>query len=413
MKYLLPLLMIAALTAAPVWTAEKPASLKPVDKAPPNQLKKEAVPGKLVLEGTWDVQLTEEQIKTRDAHTSGLFGAKQFVFSGKALTVSQRQFSLPWGFALDTTAKPARLKLWTAVGPLRLGLHMKYHVRLLPCLVERVNGETIRIAFKRSAVVVKPLVTIGPRGSRPGPGPPGRPGRGGRRRFDPRKPIPEAMVNAKIKGVTLQYPKKITHFGDLKGDLVVIPLRRAKADPAPPVTNNPGEGAKHPAWLVKMIKQFEASRRSPQAIYRYTCRGKLVYFVPPRGPDQYSTVYDAEGNVLGHPSGGFSGRGDGKMKDFLKTAKDRLVVWQKKRDLGAEWKHWLSRCQRVEKSLGPGAALKMWKYHLQRNKLTGEKKKHANREIRRLEATVKENPDDRGPARRTLTIEGQKQSGGV
>ena len=81
------------------------------------------------------------------------------------------------------------------------------------------------------------------------------------------------------------------------------------------------------------------------------------------------------------------------MADFLKKAKDRQVVWKKPRNLDAEWKHWLSRCRRVEKSLGPGAALKMWKYHLQRNKLTGEKKKHADREIKRLEAIVKENPD--------------------
>ena len=233
MRHLLVLLLLAGavLAISPVWADKKPAArpypVKPVEKEPANPPKKEALlPGGIDLKGVWDVQLTEEQAKTRGGpYFPSLYAAKQFVFSDKALIISRRQFALPWGFALDTTAKPARLKLWIASGPLRQGLHMKYHVCLLPCLVERVDAKTIRIAFKRSALVVKPLITIGPRRSRPGPG-----GRGGRGRFDPRKPIPETMVNAKTKGAELQYPEKITHFGDLKGDLVVIPLRRAKPE---------------------------------------------------------------------------------------------------------------------------------------------------------------------------------------
>ena len=43
--------------------------------------------------------------------------------------------------------------------------------------------------------------------------------------------------------------------------------------------------------------------------------------------------------------------------------------------------------------MGAGAALKMWKFHLQRGELTGQKKKTAEAEINRLEKIVKENPD--------------------
>jgi len=64
-----------------------------------------------------------------------------------------------------------------------------------------------------------------------------------------------------------------------------------------------------------MIKQFEAAKRSPQAILGYTYRNRPVYLVPLPGPDQYGTVYDAKGSVLGHPGGDITGRGDGKMAD--------------------------------------------------------------------------------------------------
>ena len=148
-----------------------------------------------------------------------------------------------------------------------------------------------------------------------------------------------------------------------------------------------------PDWLVKMIKGYETSGRGPQNICSYKYQEKRVYFVPSSGGDQFSTVYDSDGNVLGHPTGGFTGRGDGKMGDFLKTATERTVVWEKPRDVDAQWKHWLSRTKRIEQSMGAGAALKMWKFHLQRGKLTGDKKKAAQAQIKRLEKIVKENPD--------------------
>lgn len=88
-----------------------------------------------------------------------------------------------------------------------------------------------------------------------------------------------------------------------------------------------------PGWVVALIAQFQSAPvgNPPQSIYRYTYKGQTVYYVPPQCCDQYSTLYDAGGQVLCAPDGGIDGRGDGKCPGFLQERTDGALVWRDSR----------------------------------------------------------------------------------
>jgi hypothetical protein len=66
----------------------------------------------------------------------------------------------------------------------------------------------------------------------------------------------------------------------------------------------------------------------PRSIVEYTYNNKRVFYVPPQCCDQYSDLFDENCNLLGHPDGGFSGRGDGKFPNFFNDAKDPKLIWK-------------------------------------------------------------------------------------
>ena len=49
----------------------------------------------------------------------------------------------------------------------------------------------------------------------------------------------------------------------------------------------------------------------PQSITRHQQRGETVYYVVHQSCDRFSDLLDADGNLIGHPDGGITGRGDG------------------------------------------------------------------------------------------------------
>jgi hypothetical protein len=85
-----------------------------------------------------------------------------------------------------------------------------------------------------------------------------------------------------------------------------------------------------PQWLQSMIAQIESEpvTNPPSAIYRYRYQGASVYFRPERCCDLPSELYDEAGQLLCHPSGGITGRGDGRCPDFFNSRGDERVVWQ-------------------------------------------------------------------------------------
>ncbi|UOQ53414.1 DUF6970 domain-containing protein [Hymenobacter cellulosivorans] len=66
-------------------------------------------------------------------------------------------------------------------------------------------------------------------------------------------------------------------------------------------------------------------------VWRYTWEGRTVFLVKPTHPDGYTKVYDLNDNQLryvGAPSGGISGKGDGKCANFTAQATAGCQLWR-------------------------------------------------------------------------------------
>lgn len=88
-----------------------------------------------------------------------------------------------------------------------------------------------------------------------------------------------------------------------------------------------------PPCVLNLIKTFseEAAQNPPRKIIRYDYKGQKVYYVPAVCCDFFSDVYDSNCNLIGHPDGGFTGKGDGKIPDFETAATNETLVWEDKR----------------------------------------------------------------------------------
>jgi hypothetical protein len=80
----------------------------------------------------------------------------------------------------------------------------------------------------------------------------------------------------------------------------------------------------------QFISTFESEPvgNPPQSIWRYEYKGQEVYFVLAQCCDQYSKLFDATGNLICAPDGGFIGRGDGRCPDFISLRTDGKLIWQ-------------------------------------------------------------------------------------
>ena len=92
-------------------------------------------------------------------------------------------------------------------------------------------------------------------------------------------------------------------------------------------------GASIPACIKKLIDQFkkEEKQNPSRSVYRYSYNGKTVYYVPAICCDFFSDLYDSNCKLIGHPDGGFTGRGDGTVADFIKTRKNEKLIWKDER----------------------------------------------------------------------------------
>lgn len=85
-----------------------------------------------------------------------------------------------------------------------------------------------------------------------------------------------------------------------------------------------------PVCIRDLIAGFKAEevQNPPRKVYSYTYNGHTVYYVPAICCDFFSDLYDDKCNVIGHPDGGFTGRGDGKVPDFEKLKSNEKLIWQ-------------------------------------------------------------------------------------
>jgi hypothetical protein len=85
-----------------------------------------------------------------------------------------------------------------------------------------------------------------------------------------------------------------------------------------------------PQWLKARIAAVLSERkRNPiTRILKYQYEGKTVYYQSAPCCDQYSQVFDTNGNLICQPDGGITGKGDGKCADFEKNKSNEKLVWQ-------------------------------------------------------------------------------------
>ena len=77
--------------------------------------------------------------------------------------------------------------------------------------------------------------------------------------------------------------------------------------------------------LIEKMKS-EPVTNPPRKIYSYKYLGKKVFYVPAICCDFFSDLYNDSCRLMGHPDGGFTGKGDGSIKDF-NTATDEKLLW--------------------------------------------------------------------------------------
>lgn len=70
---------------------------------------------------------------------------------------------------------------------------------------------------------------------------------------------------------------------------------------------------------------------TPIEVDEYLYNGKNVYLVTAPCCDQFNVVYDDSCRAICAPSGGFTGRGDGKCPDFEKNAMLVRLIWKKEK----------------------------------------------------------------------------------
>jgi len=87
-------------------------------------------------------------------------------------------------------------------------------------------------------------------------------------------------------------------------------------------------------WVNQLIKKFQSEPvgNPPQSIWRYEYKGEIVYYIPPQCCDQFSILYDANGNIICAPDGGFTGGGDGRCPDFFSERTNEKLVWKDTRE---------------------------------------------------------------------------------
>lgn len=85
--------------------------------------------------------------------------------------------------------------------------------------------------------------------------------------------------------------------------------------------------------IKDLITKFKSEEKTnpPRSVWQYSYNGKTVYYVPAICCDFFSDLYDDHCNLIAHPDGGFTGRGDGQARDFAEARSNEKLIWKDKR----------------------------------------------------------------------------------
>ena len=90
---------------------------------------------------------------------------------------------------------------------------------------------------------------------------------------------------------------------------------------------------KIPACIQSRIEAIQQQPKfnPPATVYRYLYLEKYVYLFTSNCCDQYNYVYDKDCNVVCAPSGGITGKGDGRCSNFDQMATEQTLIWKDER----------------------------------------------------------------------------------
>ncbi len=102
---------------------------------------------------------------------------------------------------------------------------------------------------------------------------------------------------------------------------------------APDTTVQTGSGYGIPTCLQQQIDSIKKLPmwNPPATVEQYEYNGKTVFLMSANCCDFFATAIDENCNYVCAPSGGFTGRGDGKCTDFNDKAKLIKLVWKDER----------------------------------------------------------------------------------
>lgn len=85
-----------------------------------------------------------------------------------------------------------------------------------------------------------------------------------------------------------------------------------------------------PTCIQQRIKEIASQPKwnPPATINEFIYKGKHVYGISSDCCDQYNILVDENCNYICAPSGGITGKGDGKCADFADSAKFVKQVWK-------------------------------------------------------------------------------------
>ena len=88
-----------------------------------------------------------------------------------------------------------------------------------------------------------------------------------------------------------------------------------------------------PDCILQKIDEFKRQpvQNPPRSVYSFIYSDSIVYYIPSICCDQFSDLYDGNCLLLGHPDGGFIGKGDGKVNDFSTTKTGEKIIWKDSR----------------------------------------------------------------------------------
>ena len=96
-------------------------------------------------------------------------------------------------------------------------------------------------------------------------------------------------------------------------------------------SQSPSGNSTLPSCVQEQLIRIENKQydNPPIQIDEYEYQGKRVFLFTADCCDQYNIVFDENCKGICAPSGGITGKGDGKCKDFQQQAKHVRVIWKK------------------------------------------------------------------------------------